>query len=628
MLFRLWCLLALCSIGISRADELVVPASAELYQKTDCELTFTDIDLRNKFSCGLFQVKSADGSRFQLQVVRRAPLSKITGKVTESPTVLYLPDGAGSSAVAQLLSRATTLLPEHQLIAFDSRGSGGSRPQFCPQLAGALNQAFRQSGDDSSWLQARQQLLQQCQQQMLSGGFSPADFGTAQTVKDAEALRLELGIEQWQLYASRGGTTIALHYLATARRSLSAVLLDAVTAPDDLLSSYKVMQDQWLRQLERLCQQQPDCQAHFGPVPDLFNKALTVLSQQPLSLQTPDGKLTLTPDKLRWLVWHSAQQERLLSLIPWWLEAISRRDSTLPAHWFAQVQSMQPAAVAAQMATECADRARHYQRGRADSLEQQLLLPDGSCESFGGVAEPPAFPLAAQVQLPVLVLAPALDVQQSDVALLTQWLGPHAQLFALPGLHSVLHSQDPCAVRLAQSFLQTPRRFAEPDCVAAISPPYLVSALELQPAVAAELQRVDQGLWPSWPVVVLMLLVVLAGWLGVIWPALCLLGRWLLGAELPVQRVALLSSLLVMLILGCWLVLFAALAQVLVRHSGEILLGIPAMTQGWRLAIVLALVAQLALMWWLARLQYQRQLLAQLLLAVAMFGAVYLHWLL
>ncbi len=626
MLFRLLCLLALCCVSVSRADPLA--ADAEPYQKTDCELPFTDIDLRNKFSCGLFQVKSADGSRFQLQVLRRAPLTKTTGKVSETPTVLYLPDGAGSSAVAQLLTRADTLLPEHQLVAFDSRGSGSIRPQFCPQLAAGLSEAFRQSSDDNSWLLARQQLLQQCQQQMLSGGFSPADFGTAQTVKDAEALRLELGIEKWQLYASRGGSTIALHYLATARRALSAVLLDAVTAPDELLSSYKVMQDQWLRQLEQLCQQQPDCQAHFGSVPDLFNKALTVLSQQPLQIQAPDGVVTLTPDKLRWLVWHSAQQETLLSLVPWWLEAVSRRDAQLPAHWFTLVQAQLPVTVAAQMATECADRARHYQRGRSDSLEQQVLLPDGSCEAFGGVAEPPAFPLAAQVQLPVLVLAPALDVQQSDLALLTQWLGPNAQLITLPGLHSVLHSQDPCAVRLAQSFLQTPRRFGTPDCIASISPPYLVSALELQPQVAAELQRVAQGHWPSWPVVTLILLVVLAFWLGVIWPALCLLGRWFLGAELPVRRVALLSALLVLLIVGCWLVLFGALAQVLVRHSGELLLGVPAMTQGWRLAIALALVAQLALIWWLARLQYQRQLLAQLLLAAAMLGAVYLHWLL
>ncbi len=107
MLFRLLCLLALCCVSVSRADPLA--ADAEPYQKTDCELPFTDIDLRNKFSCGLFQVKSADGSRFQLQVLRRAPLIKTTGKVSETPTVLYLPDGAGSSAVAQLLTRADTL---------------------------------------------------------------------------------------------------------------------------------------------------------------------------------------------------------------------------------------------------------------------------------------------------------------------------------------------------------------------------------------------------------------------------------------------------------------------------------------------------------------------------------------
>jgi pimeloyl-ACP methyl ester carboxylesterase len=576
-----------------------------------------------RLQCGSLKVQSPDGSRFQLAVVRKAAAEPKAG----AAPVLYLHGGPGGEMTRFMALSDADFVPGHELIAIDMRGSGRSTPLFCPALAEQFSQALATQTDDSSLLQSRREAFLQCQQQMLAQGYSSADFGSVQTVQDLELLRAELQIEQWHLYGVSYGTVVALQYLAAAPKALVSVTLDSVYPPDELLSSFKLQQDQWLRQLDQLCQQQPRCSQRFGSMPELFNRAQARVSQNPLLIGQPPTSVVLTSDKLRLAVMAAAMSEQSLSLLPYWLAAVSEGKAALLAPWAQALREADTVQYAAAMATECADRKRFYSTSRADSLEQLFGLPDGVCAAFGLTPEQlqvPQVPQMAKVRTPVLLLTGGLDVFQPDSLVLSQWLGPLSQLVAVPfALHGV-RGPDLCLRKMVSAFIQAPERFGPPTCLSQLSKPYLITELETNPAVAAEFRALSQGQPSIWLLLCVVLLAV-AATLGWFWPLLRLVGRWLRGRPVAQTAPELSSAAVVLLTLCGWAGFAMTLWQGVQRQSAELWLGLPIDSQPWRLAITAGMLPLLALIWWLARKQCWRHLLAQLALFSAALIALALQ---
>jgi len=626
-MIRLMFLTVLTGLSFSFAASAAAEADAATpttepipaYQAQPCDLPVASAAVAARLQCGTLKVHSPDGSSFQLAVVRKAATEPKAG----AAPVLFLHGGPGGEMTRFTGLSEGDFAPGHELIAIDMRGSGRSTPLFCPELAADLTKALAASPDDSSLVQQRRAALLQCQQQMLAQGYSPQDFGTVQTVQDLELLREQLNIEKWHLYSVSYGTVVALQYLAVAPQALESVTLDSVYPPDELLTSFKLQQDQWLRQLDLLCQQQNGCASRFGAIPELFNRAITELTQRPLQLENGAGTLLLTPDKLRLAVMAAATAEQPLSLLLLWLEAVSQRNTALLKPWAEAMLQQSPIQFAAAMATECADRQRYYQQGRADSLEQVFGLPEGVCASFGvatgaepGPVQVPQVPETARVRTPVLLLAGGLDVFQPDSLVLSQWLGPHSQLVAVSGALHGVRGAAPCLRKMVGDFIRAPERFGPPGCLAEVAKPFLVTALEPNPTVASALASLQQA-QPSALLLALVLSLLLSALLGVVWPVLAGLWFWLSGRPQPVCRAGLLSSASVLLSLAVWGGLVWTLWQTQLRLSAELWLGLPPDSQPWRLAIVLTLLPVLVFCWWLARQQLWRQWLAQLALGAA-----------
>ncbi|MDZ7870532.1 MAG: alpha/beta fold hydrolase [Rheinheimera sp.] len=611
-------------VALSQADEAPpVKAPPPAFTAKPCDIAVVSAAVAARLHCGTLKVHSPDGSVFQLAVVRKTAAEPKAG----AAPVLYLHGGAGAQMTRFIGLSEDDFVPGHELIAIDLRGSGRSTPLFCPQLAANLNQLLQQSADDSSLLLQRRDALLQCQQQMLAQGFSLADFGTAQTVQDLELLREQLNIEKWHLYSISYGTVVALHYLAVAPQAITSVTLDSVYPPDELLTSFKLQQDQWLRKLDQLCRQQPGCSQRFGEMPQLFNRALARLSQSPLQIGTTPVQMLLTPDKLRLAVMAAASAEQPLSLLPLWLEAVSQGKTTLLPPWARLLSEPADLQLATVMATECADRKRFYQQNRADSLEQIFALPEGICEAFGGVAaelQTPMVPETAKVRTPVLILAGGLDLFQPDSLVLSQWLGPHSQLVAVPfALHGV-RGADPCLRKMVSDFIHAPDRFGPPACLKQAAMPYLITDLEPNARLAAEYAAFSQGK-PGSVLLALAALLVFGALFGLIWPLLAGCWRWLASTSQHWTKAELLSVMLICVTLSAWCGLAMVLWQGLARQSAELWLGLPVDSLPWRRGLLILTIPALAMVWWLARCQLWRPLLAQLMFLAAALVALALH---
>ncbi|MDO8211829.1 alpha/beta fold hydrolase [Conexibacter sp. CPCC 206217] len=129
-------------------------------------------------------------------------------------TVFGLAGGPGQAAsplVEQFADSFGAAGRTRRFVAFDQRGTGGSGQLRCRALA-------RSSGSLSAVVGA-------CAREL---GPARAQYTTAASVADMEAVRAALGVDRIVLYATSYGTKVALDYAAAYPRHVEALVLDSV----------------------------------------------------------------------------------------------------------------------------------------------------------------------------------------------------------------------------------------------------------------------------------------------------------------------------------------------------------------------------------------------------------------
>ena len=134
-------------------------------------------------------------------------------------TILALAGGPGQAATPLLGAFAGVLKPvlrTRELVTFDQRGTGGSGRLRCDGLSGPGSLASVVLG---------------CAQSI---GPPRADYTTAASVADVEAVRAALGVDKLILYGTSYGTKVALEYAAAYPEHVARLILDSVVPPDGI----------------------------------------------------------------------------------------------------------------------------------------------------------------------------------------------------------------------------------------------------------------------------------------------------------------------------------------------------------------------------------------------------------
>jgi pimeloyl-ACP methyl ester carboxylesterase len=146
----------------------------------------------------------------------------IVGPSPSADAVVGLAGGPGQAATPLTQDFARSMAPAlktRDLIVFDQRGTGGSDPLSC--------HALDTNGPPD-------QLAAMC---ALEIGAMRADFTTAASVSDIEALRRATGYARLVLYGTSYGTKVALEYAERYPQNVESLVLDStvlVKGPDPL----------------------------------------------------------------------------------------------------------------------------------------------------------------------------------------------------------------------------------------------------------------------------------------------------------------------------------------------------------------------------------------------------------
>ncbi|HEX7609566.1 MAG TPA: alpha/beta fold hydrolase [Solirubrobacteraceae bacterium] len=171
------------------------------------------------FQCSALAVPLDRGGKLPGSV----PLSlqrRLAGPQPSRDAVVALAGGPGQATlplgefIAQAIAPA---LSSRDLLIFDQRGTGSSDPLSCSAL------------EELTVTQTVGRIFEQC---ALDIGPARADFTTAESVQDIEALRVAGGYEKLVLYGTSYGTKVALEYAARYPQRVESLVLDSVVPID------------------------------------------------------------------------------------------------------------------------------------------------------------------------------------------------------------------------------------------------------------------------------------------------------------------------------------------------------------------------------------------------------------
>ena len=392
-----------------------------------------------QIECGLIRVpenREVEGSRtIALNFIRiRARGEDGDGEPVEirPDPVIYLTGGPGVHAefyAARLKDHG--LVEQRDLIILEQRGIANSG-DFCP-FFGQINRADQIHPDwDQSQLAALR-VAAQCIEDARASGVDVTGYHTFENARDVKALRLALGLEDWNVWGISYGSVLGQAYMKVDPDGIRASVLDAIV-PLDLHDLMRIAHwhERNLDMLFSACADQPRCARIYDGLEARYRGAIAAFTERPLGLDVeaderfPTGRTYLFQDVLVglpfMLLYEESNHPALPAIIDGLTRAAERRDETvframavsnmgglgMSAGMSTAVRCLDGyvASMAANAAQEFSD---HPLLARAFGSRTAIAEADRQCREAGLAPRDPAQFERVETDLPVVVANGAWD---------------------------------------------------------------------------------------------------------------------------------------------------------------------------------------------------------------------------
>jgi pimeloyl-ACP methyl ester carboxylesterase len=214
----------------------------------------------HQLECGTVSVPLGAQGRGLVQL---AVLRILARSADGQRPLVFLGGGPGHSVIDRLpssLRGLATLAQRRDVVVFDPRGTGHSRPTLECRGAGSLRTS-----------------LESCFERH-STEYDPSEFTTAAGVRDLEMLRRSWGYERWDVLATSYGTRWALTLLRDAPGAVGSLVLDSpVPLQVDLIGQMGPNAHGALQRVLEACAERAACAQAFPALGADLNDALLSL---------------------------------------------------------------------------------------------------------------------------------------------------------------------------------------------------------------------------------------------------------------------------------------------------------------------------------------------------------------
>ena len=419
----------------------------------------------------------------------------VLGTTSRDPAldpVVYLSGGPGSSIVETVsfqLPLFEEILRERDVIIFDQRGVGTSEPALdCP----GYMQFILDSLDDPLTVQEHSdglvESLRACGDRLQQEGADLTAYNTDENAADVNELRIQLGLQEWNLYGVSYGSRLAMAVMRDYPQGVRSVIIDSAFPIDvDFFASIVPNTDRALKTLFDACSANPPCNTAYPNLEAKFYAIAATLDQTPgqATVSNPfTGQVhdvAITGERFIQTIFDALYVQEFIPLLPEVIYAAEENEFDTFGFIFgvilAQLDFLSPGMY---YSAQCADEIPFTSVDRANSAAEAYpqLLPyvDASavfdiCGSWdsGRSNQLKAKRLASDI--PTLILAGQFDpITPPDWGRAVHSALSESYFVEIPAAgHAVLGSSE-CSIGIAQAFLRNPNQQPDASCISNTPP--------------------------------------------------------------------------------------------------------------------------------------------------------------
>jgi pimeloyl-ACP methyl ester carboxylesterase len=260
------------------------PNYAPTFQSVPCDI---QVPVQARVDCG-FVIVPEDRSGNISDTIRLAVvIYHSTSNVPKPDPILYLSGGPGDEAMDWSAGAyekiITPFLSERDLIVFDARGVGRSRPVLdCDEFGNTYLQDLQGKIPADQRVSYYQGALLSCKNNLTQLGANLSAYTSVDMAADARDVIIALGYRQANLYGVSYGTRVAQFVMRNHPGVVRSAILDSVVPVEtQILNRISTGPDDMLRVLFEDCKSDPACSSAYPDLEAAYKQAFDQLNSKP-----------------------------------------------------------------------------------------------------------------------------------------------------------------------------------------------------------------------------------------------------------------------------------------------------------------------------------------------------------
>ncbi|WP_240321054.1 alpha/beta fold hydrolase [Kordia sp. SMS9] len=214
-----------------------------------------------------------------------AVLKNSQGK-SDAEALVFIQGGPGQGNVDDIWTwQNHPLRKNHDIVLFDTRGTGYSQPRLCPDLGKEFLAILAKNQSPSKDEEQKANAALACKSDLIKKGINIDSYHSTSAAKDLHALKKSLGYNQWNIYGVSYGTYMAQVYANMFPNDISQLILDSSIA--DISEYYTANTTNYMTSLQKVfnaCKADENCTNSYPNIESVFYEVIADLEKNPITV--------------------------------------------------------------------------------------------------------------------------------------------------------------------------------------------------------------------------------------------------------------------------------------------------------------------------------------------------------
>ncbi|QHI35433.1 Tripeptidyl aminopeptidase [Kordia antarctica] len=239
------------------------------------------------------------------------------------PAVVFIQGGPGASGVSNIWSwRLHPLRKTHDIVLFDVRGTGFSKPRLCPNLGEEFLKILAKNQSEVEDEKQKVNAALACKQELIRKGIDTDAYHSGSVAKDLHALMSNLGYKGWSVYGVSYGTYMAQVYASIYPEDVTSLVLDSSIA--DIKAYYTENTSNYMNSLNKVfdaCKNDPNCNQQYPNLEETYYEVINEMENNPITVPVSKNfiegeSFTFNSEDFKVAIQQALYNKQLVEVIP------------------------------------------------------------------------------------------------------------------------------------------------------------------------------------------------------------------------------------------------------------------------------------------------------------------------